>query len=152
VFVLGALSALDSSGLAHANDFGQEAAGARIEVWRAALLVFSNHPFIGIGWMNFAELLPSVIDWRYGLGMHAHDIYLSILAETGLIGFILFFAPIVIVLRGSARRSRSNIGALAGLLGITVFLVHGVVDAMFYGPQAMLAFGVALGLASRADK
>ncbi len=149
--ILCALSALNLAGLAHASDFGEQATGGRIEVWGVALLVFANHPFIGIGWMNFAELLPSVTDWRYGAGMHAHDIYLSILAETGLIGFILFFAPIVIVLMRSARRSRSDIAALAGLLGLTVFLVHGVVDSMFYGPQLMLAFGVALGLASRAD-
>ena len=149
--ILYALSALNLAGLAHASDFGEEATEGRIEAWWAALLMFANHPLIGIGWMNFPSLLPSVIDWRNGAGMHAHDIYLSLLAETGLIGFILFFAPIVIVFRGSAKRCRSDMAALAGLLGLTVFLVHGLVDEMFYAPQAVLAFGVALGLASRAD-
>lgn len=148
--ILYALGVLDPAGLAHANYFGEEATGARIEMWGAALLVFSNHPLIGIGWMNFPELLPSVIDWRHGAGNHPHNIYLSLLAETGLIGFTLFFVPIIVVLRRSVRKSRSDIAALAGLLGLTVFLVHGAVDVVFYGPQAMLAFGVALGLASRA--
>jgi O-antigen ligase len=151
ILILYVLSALNLAAFDHASEFGDETIGTRMQLWKGALLIFLNHPLIGIGWMNFASRVPSFIDWRTPPADHAHNIYLSFLAETGLIGFVLFFAPIAIVFRRSAKSCRSDTASLAGLLGLTVFLVHSLVDLALYGPQSMLAFGVALGLASRAN-
>jgi O-antigen ligase len=144
------LSALNLAGPGRTSSFAEETAAPRIALWGAALLMFASHPLTGIGWMNFAPLLTSVINWQYGAGIHPHNVYLSLLAETGLIGFALFLAPVFIILRRSTNRFRSDVAALAGLLGLTVFLVHGLVDVALFSPQAMLMVGVALGLASRA--
>jgi O-antigen ligase len=151
VAILYVLNALNLAAFSHASEFGDETIGTRIQLWRGGFLMFFNYPLIGIGWMNFASRISAFIDWRELPTDHAHNIYLSTLAETGLIGFILLFAPIAIVFRRSAKSCRSDTASLAGLLGLTVFLVHGLVDLAIYSPQAMLAFGVALGLASRAN-
>jgi O-antigen ligase len=151
VLMLYVLSSLNPVGSGHVSEFGDETVGTRMQLWRAAFIMFLSQPLTGVGWMNYTPRLTSFIDWRDLPADHAHSTYLSCLAETGVIGFILFFAPIAIVFRRSALSHRSNIAALAGFLGLTVFLVHGMVDEMFYSPQAILAFGVALGLASRAS-
>lgn len=54
----------------------------RALLWGNALKTFFKHPIIGIGWKNFATLA--------GNGNHAHNIYLQLLSETGIVGFILF--------------------------------------------------------------
>lgn len=144
------LSAIKLSAFSHASEFGNETIGTRMQLWRAALQMFLSYPLTGVGWMNFTSRVPLFVDWREIPADHAHNIYLSSLAETGLIGTILFFAPLVIVFRRSAKSCRSDTASLAGFLGLTVLLVHGLVDLAFYGPQTMLVFGVALGLASRA--
>lgn len=149
LLIMYALSALNPAGFSHASEFGDETIGTRMQLWRAATVMFFSHPLTGIGWMNFSARLPSFVDWRFFPTDHAHNIYLSFLAETGVIGFLLFFVPIAVVLGRAAKSCRSSTASLAGFLGLTVFLVHGMVDLTFYAPQSMLACGVALGLASR---
>lgn len=72
----------------------------RIEMWKIAVELFKEHPIVGIGKRNWEKVLterknnpqkwtfPSSIDV---LG-HPHNIYLQLLAETGIIGLFLFLA------------------------------------------------------------
>jgi O-antigen ligase len=52
----------------------------RIEYWREALLIFSTHPFIGLG--------SGTMIWA--IGSAVHNTFISVAAETGFIGFALF--------------------------------------------------------------
>lgn len=61
----------------------------RVIIWRASLDVFEKHPLIGIGTNAFASSTD--------LDKAAHNTYLSILVEVGLIGFILFLILVVII-------------------------------------------------------
>jgi len=63
----------------------------RFDLWRAALLMFIDHPFLGVGPDNFR--------WQYGAyagvnawdsGIHANNQYIEWLADTGLVGLLLF--------------------------------------------------------------
>jgi O-antigen ligase len=60
----------------------------RIEVFRAGLRMFADHPLLGIGLAHF-PLVIGEYDPRYSR-VYSHNTYLSVLAELGLIG-ILFF-------------------------------------------------------------
>ncbi len=62
----------------------------RVEIWQAGLEVFAEHPLIGIG----SNAFPSSID----LGKAAHNTYLSILVEVGIIGFSLFAIAVAITI------------------------------------------------------
>jgi O-antigen ligase len=144
-----ALTVFNPAGSGHAGEFGDESVGARMQLWTAAIRMFVSHPITGVGWMNFTGQATSFIDWRDDPPAHAHNIYLSFLAETGIVGFLLFFVPIAVVMKKSAKVARSSTACLAGLLGIVVFLVQGLVEVTIEAPQTMLVFGVALGLACR---
>ncbi len=60
----------------------------RIELWRKSLMVIKENPFFGVGLGN----LPIYIepDKNLRAPVNAHNTYLEIWAELGLVGFVLF--------------------------------------------------------------
>jgi len=62
----------------------------RVAIWRASADVFEEHPLIGIGSNAFESSTE--------LKKAAHNTYLSILVEVGLIGFILFAAAVALTI------------------------------------------------------
>jgi len=81
--------------------------GGRVELWQQALVVFSNHPFMGLG----SGTLDSAI------GSAAHNTFVSVAAETGSIGFMLFSAVLALVLFQAMNISNGNSG-----LWVAIFL------------------------------
>jgi O-antigen ligase len=63
--------------------------GGRMKLWSGSMATFSEHPLLGVG--SGALHTPTV------LGSVAHNTFLSVLAELGLIGFIFFCAVLAIV-------------------------------------------------------
>lgn len=83
-----------------ANSFlgsgGEASAGDRLMAWVAALRMFTAHPIFGVGWGKFVEnALAHGMDKK----LLAHNTLLSVLAETGLVGFTCFVAIIILPLR-----------------------------------------------------
>jgi len=70
--------------------------GGRGALWRASLVVFSQHPLLGVG-AGTVQLLAGAL---------AHNTYISILAETGLPGFLIFLTLLCIVLVSALRQPR----------------------------------------------
>ena len=63
--------------------------GGRVDLWRGVLGVFAEHPLIGVG--------SGAIDAFPDVGAVAHNTFLSVLAELGLVGFILFLGVLMVV-------------------------------------------------------
>jgi O-antigen ligase len=59
----------------------------RTNNWREGLATFAEHPFVGVG----SGMYPTVNSW----GKAAHNTFLSILVEAGLIGFALFMIMVI---------------------------------------------------------
>lgn len=110
-------------------------------LWKLAEQTFTENPILGTGVGTFGFSLPSHTKAAGYLVSHAHNIYLQILAETGLFGFISFFGYIVLGMyvayrvfrQSSCRQTRAmSLGIAASSAGL---LVHGAVDATLYLPQ-----------------
>lgn len=123
----------------------------RLVLYFVAFSLFSSNPLIGVGFTNFGEILPSFVP-NLPEGLSAHDTYLQLLAETGCIGFLLFFLPILYLFYRCLRSSRQDPLALASAAAIAVFLAHGVVDYLFAGGPYLYLFMFVLGTASRASR
>lgn len=122
----------------------------RTSMYLAALLLFVQHPLIGVGLTNYQVLMSSVVDWAYGAGNVAHNTYLQILAENGLIGFVLFFGPVFYVFYRNLKKAREHTAALLSCTGLAVFFVHGLFDFQFTtAPQYLLLFAILFALSSQ---
>ncbi|MGF2082642.1 O-antigen ligase family protein [Enterococcus casseliflavus] len=67
--------------------------GGRTELYAEAFRIFKDHVFIGVGWAGYPEIVQYTVGANYINGfsrMQAHNIYLQLLAEVGIIGFIFF--------------------------------------------------------------
>ncbi len=108
----------------------------RMAHWQAALEMFADHPVLGVGIGNYALAYPvyALPGWSDPLG-HAHNYYLNIAAEAGLIGLfaygILWLAAFWQGWRAVFRSAPAR-GLAAGLVGVLVALsIHNGFDNLF---------------------
>ena len=116
------------SGDAHGLD---EALSGRWSIWRAAAGMFVAHPVNGIGARGFRDAYRRYAapdDFFLTRGepgaLHAHQIVLEILSETGLVGLGLWLMGAALAVRAwrwalPAARARAKVAALA--LAVTAF-------------------------------
>lgn len=125
----------------------------RVAHWVAALRMFALSPWLGVGPGNYAAFYPLVRLplWEEPLG-HAHNAYLNVLAETGLVGlanFLTFWGGAVawtwLKVRGNPAMTSAdtwNKALAVGVLGVLAHLaVHSIFDNLFVqGIYLHLAF------------
>lgn len=125
----------------------------RLAHWQAAREMARNHFWLGVGIGNYEPVYGAyaLLNWPYPLG-HAHNIYLNIFAETGLIGLLAYLGLWISIIWQTwhLTRARENwIRFIAiGLLGAWVHLsIHQLVDTL-YVANIHLQLGALLGILS----
>ena len=128
---------------------------SRLAIWGGAFTVFARSPVLGTGFGNLRGLMGGLLNLPDGWTGDAHNLYLELLAETGLMGFLAFGALIFLALRAALRQLRraenhfNKMIALAIFAAICGVLVHGTVDYLFHTtPQVTALFFLVLGLLS----
>jgi len=109
----------------------------RIAHWVAAWRMWERAPWLGIGPGNYAVIYPEVRlpRWEEPLG-HAHNIYLNVLAESGIVGlsaYVLFWLAVFSWLWRqrlySARHDGWTNALLLGVIGMVLHLsIHNFFD------------------------
>jgi len=109
----------------------------RLAHWQAALEMFRNHFWTGVGIGGYEPAYSdfALINWPLALG-HAHNTYLTLAAETGLIGLVTYLVLWGVVFWATWRASRRTTGLLRGvaigLLGAWTHLsVHHLLDSLY---------------------
>jgi putative inorganic carbon (hco3(-)) transporter len=130
----------------------------RVAHWLAAIRMWESAPWLGVGPGNYATAYSgfALPRWNDPLG-HAHNIYLNVLGETGLLGFGAFLT-LWLTLAGWLLRQLRRFSppqdwsrALAvGVLGVLAHLaVHSFFDNLFVqGMYLHLSFWLAAVAAS----
>jgi O-antigen ligase len=130
----------------------------RIDIWRAAVTVFTERPLTGVGAGNFAFVSPYYSYYAAliaatredGGGGVAHNTFLSVLAETGMIGFLLFgsllLSAYVLAWRLLKRGENLGYGLLVGLItytiaGLTLTWEYVKIPYLIYGSLLALEVG-----------
>ncbi|HEY4818064.1 MAG TPA: O-antigen ligase family protein [Candidatus Acidoferrum sp.] len=79
------------------NEFAQGTLTGRTVIWKAGWELFRSHPFVGIGANAFRVIVSRVLAEPIRIGSDilppappAHNTFLSVLVEQGVIGLILF--------------------------------------------------------------
>lgn len=126
------------------------AVGTRSELWRAAWILWRQHPFFGIGAGNFEFELP--LAGYPQLRTHANSLYVQSLVEGGV---PLFLATLALVGASIARFARGPfrepfvLGAFAASVG---FAAHQLFDLLVFYPKVGELWWIVLALgAARSD-
>jgi len=127
----------------------------RMAHWQAGWYMFLDHPWLGVGAGNYGQAYPDyfVGTWRDALG-HAHNYYINMLAELGLVGGCTLLLLLGLAFRqlggalvsSEGRRNNFWRAVLAGVFGgLVVFCVHNMFDSLFVH-SVNIQVGVLLGL------
>lgn len=122
-------------------------------LWPIAIRMFLSSKFLGTGFNTFNSIIgmnnrhnATLSDWGY----HAHNIYVQIIAETGILGALLLFyvffknyKKTVKLLKGSSAENYRLLSI--SLLIQTLWLVYGITGNTFYYPSQLLCYLVAIG-------
>ena len=127
----------------------------RMAHWQAGWYMFLAHPWFGVGAGNYGQAYRDyfVSTWRDALG-HAHNYYINMLAELGLVGGCTLLLLLGLAFRqlggalldSEGRRHNFWRAVLAGAFGgLVVFCVHNMFDSLFVH-SVNIQVGVLLGL------
>jgi len=137
--------------------------GGRLGLWRVAWQMFTEAPLLGQGVHVFDDFYPSYLDRvslpegytpETGYVPWAHNIYLELLAERGLLGFASFAALVGAMLGrvvSAARRGGREHRLYTAALGASVgsFLAMGMLDLTFLKDWVLLLFWLLAALCAR---
>ena len=124
--------------------------GMRFTMWRNTLRMISDHPLLGCGWGAYYLVYPDydLLIRRAGVTIfHAHNMYLSVMANVGIPGAIAYFWFYFGHIRYAWRVYRKSqdtfykaIG-LGTIAAITAVAVNGIGDyTLFSGVHVFLGF------------
>ncbi len=125
--------------------FANQNAIQRLTFFEDGLKLFKRSPVVGLGMGAYENAIKSVQSFYYET-KYAHDHYIQVLVETGVIGILLFIG--VLVFHGVAVWKSRKTQIYAPVLGAAlVFMTgHAVVEVVFstfaYLPMAFGAFAL----------
>lgn len=129
----------------------------RVYLWREALTIIKDFPVLGCGLNTYAIVAPHYKSFKYG-GIYAHNSYLQMTAEIGILGlmafafilFVLFKISLQEIERMSDKFYRSVlVGLLSGLFG---FLIHSIFDVNIFTLQLSVLMWFIIGLLIASQK
>ena len=133
------------------NFSDEQSVSERFLMWRSAFDMIADNPILGVGFGNFEQkyqneyILPEARERWQG---HAHNTYLQLWAETGLIGLSIYCAMFGYILRWSWRR-RSNHYAAMIFFSTAGFLLYSITDYTYASYSAMRVYWFVFGLCLR---
>jgi len=142
--------------LENSHDLDPQARNSRPQIWRAAIAMWRDHPWFGVGPAHFNERFKQYRSDRvHGEPERAHNDYIDALADWGIAGTALIVVPWALlgygivrtlrqVRRGpgdlEAKRSGRYSFVLGATGGLAALLVHAAFDFNFHIPaNAMVA-------------
>lgn len=133
--------------------------GGRMPTWRAAYEMWKQKPILGhgYGWKKFAKVWEE--KGYVGLLPNPHNLFLSLLFESGVLGlisFVLFIVVVFMSLYNNYRRAVSNDHKLL-LLGILILLGSTIVSSFSVSTWAgthgkLMMVMIGLGLCKLEDR
>lgn len=148
------------SGQAQATD---NALAGRGRIWSGAMCMVAGHPLNGVGVRGFrhawdacdpAPQQPAA--WGEGPALHAHQLVLEILAETGVLGLLCWLAGAALAIRAwrfapAPARQRALPAAIAIAVAVFPFNTHLAVYSAFWGGITLMLAALYVGALQARD-
>lgn|GEM_PF-5777199 len=124
------------------SQFASRSDEDRIFMFNLGLELFANNPISGVGIDQFRRYVEEA---THGWSHDAHNFYLKVLAEEGIIGIVLFFIPLFLIFIDLWKKSKNKTPHIATAAHILMglFLLGGLVN-FFLAAKALSWFYIIL--------
>jgi O-antigen ligase len=129
--------------------------GSRPILWKNSLGIFRDHPVAGTGLGSFVSVFPEHQTEAVDLTIeHAHNDYVEVLTETGVLGGVLVLATMLLFFRITFRNLALQLKyepgwiQLGGTIACCGLAVHSFVDFNLHIPANAAWFAFCAGIAS----
>lgn len=135
--------------------FTSSSAVSRLKYLRTVFVMIGRHPFLGNGLNAFGLMSSRLASSEAGFSTYAHNSYLQVWAETGIVGFAAFISIIGLVIYHGIRNTvnvklnKSSILFVGFFWGITSFLVDNMFNFTILCPQTSLFWWASLAIMLR---
>ena len=134
----------------------------RSEIWRNALTLIHQQPWLGVGWgqFNFAWSLTPSFSRSAGLVDNAHNLALQLAVELGVPAALVMMGLLLLALFRSISRvwklaGDGGLAARSALLIVLVMGLHSMLEFPLWFAYMLLptawVFGIAVGTATASD-
>jgi O-antigen ligase len=128
----------------------------RVAIWLGSINVIKKYwpSGIGLGSEVFSRIYPRNAISGAAYALHAHNLYLQIFVETGIVGILSFSILIFMFYRSTiSAYLRTKDKFLSTLLasicaGMTGYLFQGLTDNIWYNYRMVLIFWMLLGFSA----
>ena len=131
----------------------EETWSGRWSNWQGALDVIDSNPILGVGAGNYAE---AAIDYSESIQAHsakkaevagaAHNVFLSVATQLGLVGLILFLVILFFLFKTAVPIGQGSGLGTGIFLGLIVFMIAGMTLPWEDGKIVYVLFGSVLAL------
>lgn len=157
LLVPGGIVSLVTERAAGAGDLRQAEVLSRMDYWRASLRIVETSPVVGVGLANFSQAYEALnLQGKWYIPgpirmppPHAHNLFLTMLAETGAVGVATGLTLLVALIREAQRALRAR-GTPAYVLSagivaaLVAFAVDNTADVTFFQNVSHTVFWVEL--------
>lgn len=127
-------------------DFKEGSNMGRIEIWNKAIKTIENNPLVGVGVGNYPLTVKATASYREPI--YAHNTYLDIAVETGLINAFIWVSLLGIVFFEFYNKGRKNKLFLMGAVSVVIFFIHSLVETAIYSPVVLMLLISIIGLSN----
>jgi O-antigen ligase len=126
------------------------ALSGRTRIWQAAACMAARHPVNGVGARGFRDAFAGcdpargeIAAWGVGNALHAHQLVLEVLSETGAIGLLLWLAGAAMAWRAwryadATARARARPAMIALAVSVFPLNTHLAAYSTFWGGVLLL--------------
>lgn len=127
----------------------------RVYIWLGTLNMLSDYWFCGVGLGGEAfSKVYTFYSYSSVSAPQAHNLYLQIISEMGISGFLSFVMIILFWFKdavsayfsASNKKSEETVLLLGLCAGMTAFLIQGLFDYVFYNYRLVMTFWIMLAL------
>lgn len=130
-------------------DNGDPLSGREV-FWTYAMEMFRRSPLLGEGFLSFNSYVNSRGFLYYGepWRFQAHNVYLQLLAELGLIGLLLFIGMLTILIFGLGRSAKKepNIFNLSAFYWAVLIAIYSTTGNTIYYACQLMVFAVVIDI------
>ena len=125
-------------------DLNEGSNQGRLQMWQKASAVILDKPFLGTGIGNYP--LEVVATATYRDPIYAHNTYLDIAVETGILNMSVWLGILILVAVGFWRKAKKERLFFFALVSLIIFATHSMVETAIYSPVVLSLFLIIISL------